>query len=489
MTELHELSAVRLRELLGQGELRALELVDHYLERLDAHNAEFGAFVTVTADAARARAAQLDAARDAGDSLAQRRHAAPLWGLPFGDKDLLDRAGVPTSYGSTAMAGYVPPRSHPLVATMDAAGGVSLGKTNTPEFGLPSYTENALDAPVARNPWSLDLGPGGSSGGAAVAVAARLVPFAPGSDGGGSIRIPAAACGLVGLKPSRGRVPDASGLDSLAGLVVGGPIARSIADAALLLDGMIARRRDGGVDDHYALTAPVGERSYLDALAVPVRRLRIGWNTWSPWASEYEITLHDEQRAVLDDTVRLLERLGHEVIPVEPRPTPDYVHAFRTVWQAGAASIPLDGTALDAVEPLTRWLIEEGRRVPARALAEALANLARVEAQLIADYRPVDIVLTPSLAMPPRPIGWFDAQDGERNFEQQCQFTPYTSYLNVAGLPAITLPVSSAPIPSGVQAIGRRGDEVTLLRLGLQLERELGWDERVPSAVEPERRV
>lgn len=480
MSELHDLSAVTQRRMLASGELRSLDLVNHYLERIAARNNDLRAFVTVTADAARERAEQLDSARESGDSAAANIHAAPLWGMPFGDKDLTDRAGVPTSFGSRAMAGYVATETAATPVAMDAAGGVSVGKTNTPEFGFPCYTENLLDGGVARNPWDLTRGPGGSSGGAAVATAAGLIPFAPGSDGGGSIRIPAAACGLVGLKPSRGRVPGGSGVDALAGLTVEGPIARSIEDVALLLDGMIPRREDGSQRDQFSLTAPGGESSYLESLFAPPRRLKIGWNTWSPWATDYDITLEDGARSALEETLRLVERLGHVVEWVEPRPFPEYVRAFRTIWQGGASALPLDESTLERVEPLTRWIIEQGRELPARSVVEALRTLSSFERQIIADYDSFDVVLTPSLAMSPRPIGWYDDTDGNVNFIQQCQYTPYTSYLNVAGLPAVTLPVAADPLPWGVQAIGRPGAESTLLRFGRELERELSWTERHP---------
>ena len=478
MSELHDFSAVTQRRMLASGELRSLELVEHYLGRIDARNDELRAFITVTADAARERAAQLDAARDSGNSAAADIHAAPLWGMPFGDKDLTDRAGVPTTYGSRAMVGYVPTETAVTPTAMDAAGGVSLGKTNTPEFGFPCYTENLLEGGVARNPWDLSRGPGGSSGGAAVATAAGLLPFAPDSDGGGSIRIPAAACGLVGLKPSRGRVPGGSGVDALAGLSVEGPIGRSIEDVALLLDGMIPRREDGRPRDQFSLTAPGGPQSYLESLHEPKRRLRIGWNTWSPWATDYEIVLEDGAAAALEETVRLTERLGHTVERVEPRPFPEYVRAFRAIWQGGASAMPLDDATLERVEPLTRWIIEEGRKLPAQAVVGALRTLSQFERQIIADYDGFDVVLTPTLAMSPRPIGWYDNEDGNLNFIQQCQYTPYTSYLNVSGLPAITLPVAADPLPRGVQAIGRPGTEATLLRFGRELEREIGWAER-----------
>src|SRR5690554_18600 len=185
MDELHHLTAQEQWRLLQRGDFTPAELTDHYLDRIDRLDSGLGAFVTVTADAARERAARLAESAD---------RSAPLWGLPFGDKDLWQRAGVPTRYGSRLMADYVPEVTDELPATLDEAGAISLGKTSTPEFGLPSYTES-LAGPPARNPWKTDLGAGGSSGGAAVAVAAGLLPFAPGSEIGRAVRIPAAAAG------------------------------------------------------------------------------------------------------------------------------------------------------------------------------------------------------------------------------------------------------------------------------------------------------
>lgn len=496
MSELHDLAATEQRQLIARGELSCLELTNHYLARIDALNPKLRALTTVTADAARERAAALDEDRS---GVATRIHELPLWGLPFADKDLIDRAGVVTTFGSRALRQNVATESNPLVTVMDEAGGVSLGKSNTPEFGFPSYTENDLFADdeddaskVARNPWHTDLGPGGSSGGAAVAVAARMLPFAPGSDGGGSVRIPAAACGLVGLKPSRGRVAAGSGQETLAGLAVAGPLARSVADAALLFDGMRGHARHP-----FSTVAPGGEAAYLDALDEPVRPLRIGFNSWSPWATDYRIEVDEEPAIALEETIRLAERLGHTVEEVQPRPFNDYVAAFRTIWQAGASQVPAEVIASGQVQTLTKWLYERSQQVSAAQLVWALDALSRFEQQIIADYAPYDLVLTPAMAMSPRPLGWYDQTDGERNFEQQCQYTPFTSYLNACGLPAISLPVrqsraaasaavlsggDAAELPYGVQAIGRPGDERTLLQFGQQLERELQWQLRVPPA-------
>ncbi len=473
MAELHDLTALDQWQALQRGEFSPLELTDHYLARIEQLNPELGAFVTVTADAARARARNL---HDSGP------RTGVLWGLPFGDKDLEMRAGVPTGFGSRLFADFVPPISDEIVAVLDAAGGVSLGKTATPEFGLPSYTES-LAAPPARNPWNLTLGSGGSSGGAAVAVASGMLPFAPGSDGGGSVRIPAAACGLVGLKPSRGRVPSGSALDSLAGLSVPGPLARTVADAALLFDAMIA---PSGLpaDHHFAVRAPHSDGPFLAAAVRGEGRFQLGVMTTSAWDDAYDIVVSPEAHAALDAAVAAFATMGHGIEQTALEPDSSYAPAFRTIWQAGAAGIPAETPEQEQLlEPLTRWLMRRGRELSARTLAGALTTLAAYERSLIRQLSRFDAVLTPALALTPRPLGWYDTEDGERNFEQQVQYTPFTSMLNVSGLPAIALPISETAegLPMGVQIIGRPGGEATLLALGAQLERRVHWERRHPS--------
>ncbi|HEY0216851.1 MAG TPA: amidase [Cellulomonas sp.] len=503
MTALHDRTAVDLREDLRSGDLTATALTEHYLSRIDRRDGDLGAFVTVTADRARERAASVDRKSTTGTTgttgVDGTTPAAPvLHGMPTADKDLTDRAGVPTGFGSRAFAGpyrYVPEVSSDVVQVLDAAGVVSLGKTAAPELGFPSYTET-LAGPPARNPWDLTRGSGGSSGGAAVAVAAGLLPFAPGSDGGGSIRIPAAACGLVGLKPTRGLLPAGGGVETLGGLVVHGPIARTVADAALLLEGMLPRRADGTVAHPRTLRTPAGPRgSYLAAArhgetAEGRRPLRIGVSTFSAWDPAYEIVLGAEARAALDVAAGELTALGHAVDEVRGwDPEPAYAAAFRTLWMAGASAVPIDDPERFALlEPLTRWLVGRGRGVPARELAEALAVLAAFERTMVARVAAYDVVLLPGMAMTPRPLGWYDATDPEENFAQQCRYTPYTSMLNVAGLPALAAPVhwtepdatATAGLPMGVQLVGSPGGEHTLLALAAQLEDRLHWQERRP---------
>ncbi|WP_111718439.1 amidase [Homoserinimonas sp. OAct 916] len=471
MAELHDLTAFEQRNALQTGDIGPVELTRHYLERIDRLNEPLGAFVTVTADAA------LDAARALEQSGPK---PVTLWGLPFADKDLTQRKGVPCGFGSRLTAGFIPETSDEIATVLDDAGAISLGKTNTPEFGLPSYTES-LVAPPAVTPYDMSLGAGGSSGGAAVAVAAGLLPFAPGSDGGGSVRIPAAACGLVGLKPSRGLIPAGSGIGSLGGLAVAGPLARTVADTALLADGMIGRS-DGRVDHHFTLRAPELSGSLLQAALAAEGTFRLGVMTTTPWDDAYEITIAPEAQDALAQAVREFAALGHEIDQLALPPTPGYAPAFRTIWQAGAASIPAEREALHLLEPLTQWLVAVGRALSARQLAEALAALSAFEAQIIRLFAGFDAVLTPALAMTPRPVGWYDAEDAERNFAQQVQYTPFTSFVNVAGLPAITLPIAQTAtgLPMGVQLIGRPGGEETLLALGAQLERVIDWQARHP---------
>jgi amidase len=468
MFELHHLSAQEQGEWLRRGEITPTELTRHYLDRIERLNDSLGAFTTVTPEAALARASFVES------SVVQ---SAALWGIPLGDKDLEQRIGVRTTFGSRLFAEFVPEESDEAVLVRDAAGAVSLGKTNAPEFGMPAYTES-LVAPPARNPYNLDLGAGGSSGGAAVAVAAGLLPVAPGSDGGGSIRIPAAATGLVGLKPSRGRVPSGTGFRSLAGLVVPGPIARTVGDAAMLLDALV----EGPYE--FATHAPTWDGgAYLNAAVRGEGRFEIGVMTSSPWDSAYEITLAPEALAALEAAKTELNAIGHGLQELSLKADDSYASTFRTIWQAGAATIPAEGAELELLEPLTRWLVDRGRELSARTLADALEALSVFERSVIHQFAHVDAVLTPSLALTPRPVGWYDQVDAERNFAQQVQYTPFTSIANVSGLPAITLPVhvTADGLPMGVQLIGRPGGEHTLLAIGAQLQRRFAWEKRHPS--------
>ncbi|MDH6180526.1 amidase [Microbacteriaceae bacterium SG_E_30_P1] len=464
MSELHDLFAIEQLDALRRGTITPEELTRHYLARIAEKDAGLGAFTTVTAEHAIAHARDLE----------RTPRAAALWGLPLAEKDLWNRAGVPTTFGSRAFADFVPEVSDEITTVLDDAGSVSLGKTATPEFGLASHTESMVSAPT-RTPWAPHLGAGGSSGGAAAAVAAGLLPVAPGSDGGGSIRIPAAATGLVGLKPSRGRVPSGSGFTSLAGLVTYGALGRRVADVALILDAIAG-------PSPWSVGPPTwDEGPWLGAATRGEGRFQLAVMTSSPWDTSRDIHVSPEATDALTVATTHLEAIGHglESLSLEPEP---YGEHFSIIWQASAAGVPVEGERLELLEPLTRWLVERGRALSARDLAEALAWLSGYERRIIRQFAPFDAVLTPALALTPRPIGWYDAVDPVRNFDQQVEYTPWTSFVNVAGLPAIVLPVSLTAdgLPMGVQLIGRPGGEDVLLALGAQLERRIGWHYRHP---------
>jgi len=456
MTRPHDLSLVAQVAALRDGSLDPRDLAAHYLARI-ARFADLGAFAEVTADAAFRRVSDLP-----------RPATGSLWGVPLADKDLVARAGVPTRYGSRSRAHLVPTASDPLAVALDAAGAVNVGKTSTSEFGLTGFTEPLIHAP-ARDPWRLSAGAGGSSGGAAVAVAAGLLPAAVGSDGGGSIRIPSATVGVVGLKPSRGRLPIGSGFDSPDGLSVTGPIARSVEDAALLLDALV-----GLAPFTYATAAP-GSGSFVDAARRSPGALRVGVTTVSPWDDDENILLDPHSRAAFETAGDWLSDAGHDVTDADWHPF-GYASLFRVLWRASAARIPLSEDDMMLVEPLTAWLVTEGRRLSSLDLLGGLASARAFERRTITDFAAFDAVLTPALAQMPQPVGTYAGHSPERTFAMQVEYAPYSSFVNVAGLPALTLPVTTDATghPVSVQLIGRPGGEAALLSLAAQLEDRRG---------------
>jgi amidase len=472
MAQLHDLTALEAAAAVRAKQVSPVELVDHALARIDAVDGQLGAFVTVTADAARDAARAAEAAVLAGDEL------PPLHGVPTAIKDLNMLRGVPTHFGSRLMAGFVPETDDHVVTLLRAAGTISLGKTATPEFGLPCYTETDI-GPPARTPWDLDRLAGGSSGGAAAAVAGGIVPFAQGSDGGGSIRIPASVCGLVGLKTSRGRVSRGPlDLDSTR-LSVLGPLARTVRDAAAFLDA-VAVPQPGDPDPLAPL--PSGE-TFLGWCDREPGRLRIGRYTDSPIETE----LDPQVRAAWEQASALLASLGHEVEDVAPPLPAEAVPAFEKIWSVSAATVPIPPHREGELRPLTRYLRERGRAVSGPDFANAMAEL-NVQARTgIAASAHLDAVLTPSVAMLPRPIGWFTGEangdeDPAADFERQKQFTPYTAMYNMTGQPAISLPLywSEEGLPIGMMLVGRPGGDAALLSLAAQVEAALPWHTRRP---------
>jgi amidase len=462
VSELHDLTALEQGAAIRAGEVSSAELVEHYLRRIEQYDDQLGAFVTVTPERARDQA---------------RRHAGegPLAGVPTAIKDLNATAGVRTTFGSAVFADHVPDWSDELVQRVETAGLVSLGKTNTPEFGSPCYTEPDV-APPAVTPWDTSRTAGGSSGGSATAVAAGLVAVAQGSDGGGSIRIPASCCGIVGLKPSRGRISGSPMYGEVTGLATAGSLARTVRDAAALLDVMAGR----AVGD--PAWAPPPERPFLAACDVDPGRLRVA-RFVEPVIADAEV--HPECVSAWESASRLLESLGHEVVDI-PAPMPrDAVPVFETCWAVLTAlsTVTLADEQRRLLRPLTRWLGDRGAAVSGPDFGLALGELRRVAARALATLAPYDLVLTPTLAQLPAPVGGLrDDEDPGADFEAQKRFTPWTSMWNVTGSPAASLPLhqSEEDLPVGVMLAAAPGNEALLLSACAQLEAAAPWQQRHP---------
>lgn len=459
-------TALELQAALRSGELSSRAATEHYIDRI-AEQPELGAFVTVTAEQALAEAEAADA-RFAALSAEERAipGALPaLHGLPIAHKDLVEVAGAPTSRGTAALPTAVAEHDHLSVAVLRAAGTVSLGKTQVPELGLNAYSENLVAAP-ARNPLDPERTPGGSSGGSAAAVAAGLLPVAPGSDGGGSIRIPALACGLIGLKPGLGSVPS----DVIGGpfddfgapkLVVSGPLARTVADAAMLYDAMTGSP---------APSLPAVRR------ADELTGLRIGMSTASPFESAHPTPISAEAHAAYEAAAAGLIARGHHVEEAHLAYDPRYTEVFTSCWMAGLSLLALSPEAEARLTPFTRLYRECALATPRETHLAAAEALRGIAAGLRAEWARYDVVLTPGLATPPPRIGAFMNLHPDADYRAQCEWTPFTSMVNVSGLPAIAVPTLTVPNPHGAgqlsmgaQLIGHPGSEPLLLQLAAQL--------------------
>ena len=472
MTQIHDLTVLQLAAAIRQRELSPTDVTDHYQDRIERLNADVGAFFTVTAALAREQAL---AAEKAVAQASDPAELPPLTGVPIPIKDLNMVAGVRQTLGSLAYHDNVPAQDDFVTAQLRAAGAVITGKTATPEFGLPCYTETGI-GPPARTPWDLSRSAGGSSGGAAAAVAAGLAPAAQGSDGGGSIRIPASVCGLFGIKPARGRISSAPLVPDLAGLGVDGPLARTVADAALLLD-VMAGQAPG--DMYTPAPLPAGE-TYLGHARREPGRLRIGRTLRHPVGDG---VVDPVCVAAYEEASTLLASLGHEVADIESPFGPDVVPYFETLWCAMATLAPVDPARLDRLRPLTRYLRGRGGALSAHDLIFAQAYLqfaVRQGWRVLSDF---DAILTPTLAQPPVPVGYFEEVAPPENFERQKRFTPFAAVYNLTGQPAVSLPLhwTADGLPIGVMLAGRRADEGTLICLSAQLEAAQPWHDRHPS--------
>jgi Asp-tRNA(Asn)/Glu-tRNA(Gln) amidotransferase A subunit family amidase len=470
VTQIHDLTVAELAAAIRAGDISSADITDHYLDRIDRLNDQVGAFYTVTHELAREQAASADKA-----ALAARKNGGelpPLTGVPIPIKDLNLVAGVRLTFGSTVLADNVADTDDYMVGHLRSAGIVITGKTATPEFGLPCYTETKV-GPPARTPWDLTRSAGGSSGGAAAAVAAGLAPAAQGSDGGGSIRIPASVCGLFGIKPTRGRISQGPLMPDLTGLGTDGPLARTVADAALLLDSMIGNHPG----DMY--TVPPPAEPFLAHASREPGRLRIARSLTTVVDGAQ---VHPDCVAAYEEASALLASLGHDVEDVELPFAAEAVPSFLALWYAMATLAPIAPEQEGELLPLTRYLRSKGNGLSAAELLFHQAVLQGSVRPAMTAMNAYDAILTPTVALPPRPVGWFDEVPPEQNFVRQTQFTPWTAIYNLSGQPAVSVPLhwTGEGLPIGVMLAGRMGEEGTLISLSAQLEAARPWRHRHP---------
>jgi amidase len=461
--------ATELATLVHTGQVSSTELVTAALERIEELQPTLNAFMHVDAEQA------LETAAGIG-----RDDTRPFAGVPIAIKDTTAVKGMPYTMGSELFGDFVPDHDSFVTRRIRDAGFVLVGKTNMPEFGILPVTEPRRYGP-ARNPWDPGRTPGGSSGGAAAAVASGMVPLAHGSDGGGSIRIPAACTGLVGLKPTRGRIsrgPD-QGDDYL---VQDGVLTRTVQETAALLDIL------SGYEVGDSTWAPPPSEPFASAAAREPGKLKIGYTTTPP----IDAALDPECERAATEAAQLLSELGHEVQEIEA-PWKDqelletFILAFGTPISMGmffGGLVTGREPSEELVEPLS-WTMWTGiRERSALDYLLARTQLSAISRGIIALWEEYDAILTPALAERPVPIGEIDAcsADPWEDFRRSGVFTPFTALFNVSGQPAISVPLFHGDdgLPTAVQIAGRPADESTLLSLAAQLEAARPWADRRP---------
>jgi amidase len=459
-------------ELVRSGECSSRELVEESLRAIAELNDELNAFVTTVAERALAEA---DAVQPGDDR--------PLAGVPIAVKDLIALTeGIRTTNGMEAMGDWVPSIDSATVRKLRAAGAIVVGKTNTPELGILPVTEPDRFGP-SRNPWDTSRTTGGSSGGSAAAVASGMVSLAHGNDGGGSIRIPASCCGLVGLKPSRGRVSWApEWTEGAIGLPTDGVLSRTVLDTAVALD-LIA-----GYEPGDSFLVPPPSAPFAEAAAREPGALRIGFTLEAPNGAPVD----PECQQAVREAAELLESAGHEVEEANLPADEGYVENFVKVWVGGTEDElhtferwlgePLDRSKL---EPLTAQMADLSRSLSATDLLGAMDYLRRLSRVALAFWTDHDVLVTPTLAKPPIEIGALRPAEGEPPIQMlmnSAAWVPFTPVFNVTGQPGISLPLhqSADGLPIGVQFVGPPAGEEMLISLAAELEQARPWAERRP---------
>jgi amidase len=457
-------SALQQAQLIRDREISPIELVEIYLERIELLNSQLGSYFTVTADLAiadaKVKTEMLVTQSKTNDEL------PPFFGVPISIKDLNPVAGIPCTYGNPSLLNYIPEYDDGVVVKIKQAGFIILGKTATSEVGSFPYAEPTGFRP-ARNPWNLEYTAGGSSAGAASSVAAGLSAIAQGSDGGGSIRIPVACCGLVGIKPSRGRVTHAPVGDRLNGIATNGPIGRTVADTAALLDSMSGYV----IGDPYWLSNP--EKSFLAATKEQPGSLRVAYATGIFPFGEADPNC---KQGVLE-TVKLLEELGHTI----EEKTIDFsglIQPFQTTWQTNVAT---SGLPPEVLQPLNRYLLS--RTVSAGEYMKAVYQMQMVARQIVALFCSFDVLVLPVYMHSPMRVGEWGNLSPEDTFEKIIRWVAPCPAANATGQPAISLPAGfdSKGIPLSVQIVGKPAAEATLISLAAQIEAARPWIGRRPN--------
>jgi amidase len=461
MSDLSELPALTLAHMLRSGNISSEELVRDCLERIDSTNARIGAFVDVLRERALGEARTADARLRR-----QSRRLGPFAGVPIGVKDLNLARGSFTRFGSRAFERLFVPFDDAVVAQLRRGGFVVIGKTATSELGSLPVTEPDIHPPT-RNPWDLQVTAGGSSGGAAAAVAAGMIPIAQGSDAAGSIRIPASFCGLFGIKPSRGRVENPYGLDDRKLIWTSGPIARTVGDAAALLDVM------AGITVGKPHWAPPPRRTFAELAEEIPSRVRLCVATQSTY-----VDTEEDVAAAVERVAQLLEKLGHHIEERRVELPDGVIDAFLPVWQAAAARAPVHDWSL--TQPVTRWLGEKGRAVDPRAVER---TTDRLQAMVLEQFGDADAWITPTVpVMPPR-VGAWRGQSPEQVLAEATKLGVFTAPFNLSGQPAASVPAgrSRKGHPVGVQIAGRPLADGLVLAIARQIEREMPWADARPA--------
>ncbi|MFB4317222.1 amidase [Actinomadura sp. 21ATH] len=462
-------SAVSIADAIRSRQVSPVEVVDLYLGRIDHYNGELNAFVWQNPDQVR------EAAKAATRAVMAEEDLGPFHGVPLPIKDLTSVAGQPNTMGSLGVPDTPRQGNEPVVDRFLGAGCLLMGRTNSPEMGTLPDTDNSRYGPTV-NPWDPRHSPGGSSGGAAAAVAAGLAPLAHGNDGGGSLRMPASACGLVGLKPSRARVPQLvqSWWEYCS---TEGVITRYVQDSAAMLD-VISRP-----DPHGWFQAPPPRRPFAEEPGSDPGRLRIGLMVDAPTG----LPVDPECVNAAQGTAALLEEMGHDVHPVAPELlSAEAAQAYVDVVIPGSLYVhPFDRP--DLAEPYNRYRWDRMKQVSAGEYVRAASLLQTESRRIVAQWRrDFDVLLTPTMACQPPELGAVRAdanRDAKVAQPSALLMVSFTLLCNITGQPAISLPVHIAPtgLPVGVQLIGAPFDEATLLRLAAALEAETNWPHAVPA--------